>query len=343
MRILIIGGTKFIGPYVVQSLHEKGHEVILFNRGKTIHSFPFQVTSIQGDRANLLSFKDKLLSFSPDVVIDMIPYSENDAQQLANTFHGLVRRIVVISSCDVYRAYDRLWKVFTDKLILTPLNETSELRENFYPYRKIMNAQPDDWSYHYEKILVEKTIRSYPDIHSTILRLPMIYGPGDYSRIYPYLKRMDDNRPILLDENKANWRFCRGYVEDIANAIVLSALDTRPGNRIYNVGEKDAYSELEWIQQIGQIAGWKNKIIKLPQDELPLHLKESALDWKQDLTINTQRIRDELNYRELYSHKDSMRMTVDWLRTHKPSKIDNLFDYAAEDNNHQNEMKKSKL
>lgn len=332
MRILIIGGTKFIGPYVIQALHEKGHEVIVFNRGKTIHSFPFQVSSIQGDRTELLSYKDKILAFAPDVVIDMIPYSENDAKLLANVFRGHIQRIVVISSCDVYRAYDRLWKVFTDKLIPMPLDEASDLRENFFPYRKIMGSQPDDWSYHYEKILVENTIRSYPDINSTILRLPMVYGQGDYSRIYPYLKRMDDNRPVLLDENKSVWRFCRGYVVDIANAIVLSALDTRSGNRIYNVGEIDAYSELEWIQQIGKIAGWKNKIIKLPHDKLPLHLKEPSLDWKQDLTINTQRIRDELNYRELYSNEDSMRMSIDWLRTHVPAQIDSSFDYDAEDN-----------
>lgn len=306
MRTLIIGGTKFIGPFVVRALHEKGHEVILFNRGKTTHLFPFQVTSIQGDRADLLSFKNKLLSFSPDVVIDMIAYSEMDAKQLANTFHGSVKRIVVISSCDVYSAYDRLWNVITDKVIQTPLDEKSDLRKNFYPYRKIMASKPDDWTYHYEKILVENTIRSYPDINSTILRLPMVYGPGDYSRIYPYLKRIDDNRPILLDENKANWRFSRGYVEDVANAIVLAALDTRSGNRIYNVSEKDAYTEMEWIQKIALASGWKNKIVLLPQDKLPSHLKEPSLAWEQDLTIDTNHIRTELNYKELYSSKVSI-------------------------------------
>lgn len=332
MRILIIGGTHFIGPYVVRDLHEKGHEVILFNRGKTIHSFPFQITTIQGDRTDLLPFKDKLLSLCFDVVIDMIPFSENDARQLANIFHGHVKRIVIISSCDVYQAYDRLWKIFTDKLIQMPLDEKSDLRENFYPYRKIMASQPDDWSYSYEKILVENTIRSYPDMNSTILRLPMIYGPGDYSRIYPYLKRMDDNRPILLDENKANWRFCRGYVEDIANAILLSTLDTRSGNKIYNVGEMNTYSEIEWIQKIGQIAGWKNEIIKVSHDRLPSHLKE-PLAWEQDLIMDTHRIRDELNYKELYSSEDSIRLSVNWLRSNKPRQIDNnLFDYNAEDN-----------
>jgi nucleoside-diphosphate-sugar epimerase len=332
MKILIIGGSKFIGPYVVKALHDKGHELALFNRGQTTHAFPFHVDLIRGDRTNLISFKDKFLSFSPDVVIDMIPYSENDAKQLANTFRHLVKRMVIISSCDVYCAYDRLWKVFTDKLIPMPLNESSALRENFYPYRKIIGCNPDDWSYHYEKILVENTIRSYPDINSTILRLPMVYGPGDYSRIYPYLKRMDDNRPILLDENKARWCFSRGYVEDIANAIVLSALDTRSDNRIYNVGEQHAYSELEWIKKIGEIAGWNNRIIKVPLDQLPLDLKEPLLDWKQDLTINTSLIRDELNYRELYTHDDSIRQSINWLRSNRPAHIDSSFDYAAEDN-----------
>jgi nucleoside-diphosphate-sugar epimerase len=128
------------------------------------------------------------------------------------------------------------------------------------------------------------------------------------------------------------WHFCRGYVEDVANAIVLAALDTRSGNRIYNVGEKDPYSESEWIQRIGQIAGWNNKIIKLPYDKLPAHLKEPSVDWQQDLTISTQLIRDELNYKELYSPNDAMRISIDWLRTHKPAQVDNSFNYDAEDN-----------
>jgi len=316
----------------VQFLNEKNHDLMLFNRGKTIHSFPFQVTTIQGDRTDILSFKDKLLSFSPEIVIDMIPYTEKEVKQLGSLFHGLVQRIVIISSCDVYRAYDRLWNKFTDQLMPVPLNEQSDLRETFYPYRKIMASQPDDWHYHYDKILVENTIRSYPDINSTILRLPMVYGPGDYSRIYPYLQRMDDNRPILIDENKTNWRSCRGYVEDVAHAIVLAALDVRSGNKIYNVGEKNADSEIEWIQKIGQVAGWQNKIIELSLDKLPSHLKEPSLEWTQDLTIDTQSIRDELNYKELYSSEQSMHLSINWLRKHAPQQIDNsLFDYKAED------------
>lgn len=332
MNILIIGGTKFIGPHVVRLLHENGHQITLFHRGETEYLFPFHVNYINGDKSNLLDFRKQFSILSPDVVIDMVPYSEDDAIQLTKTFKGIVKRIIIISSCDVYRAYDRLWNVFTNELISMPLNEKSALRENFYPYRKIMASQTNDWSYNYEKILVENTVRACSAINSTILRLPMVYGPGDYSRIYPYLKRMDDNRPILLNENKAKWRFCRGYVEDIANAIMLSAIDSREGNRIYNVGEIGTHSEIEWIQLIGKVAGWKGEIIMVLRDKLPSHLAEPSLAWEQDLTIDTTRIRRELNYRELYLPKEAMKKSIDWLRSHEPSQIDNSsFNYDAED------------
>lgn len=43
MKILVIGGTRFIDPYVVKLLHAKGHEVILFHRGETAYPFPFSI------------------------------------------------------------------------------------------------------------------------------------------------------------------------------------------------------------------------------------------------------------------------------------------------------------
>jgi len=59
MRIIIIGGTKFIGPYVVKFLHEKDHEVMLFNRGKTTYQFPFQINSIRGEELIFYHLKIK--------------------------------------------------------------------------------------------------------------------------------------------------------------------------------------------------------------------------------------------------------------------------------------------
>lgn len=328
---MIIGGTKFIGPYVVKMLHQCGHDIMLFHRGETDYTFPFPVHYIKGDRIDLSTFKKKFSAYSPDVVIDMIPYSEADGRQLINTFRGVVQRIVIISSCDVYSAFERLWNRSTDTIMPVPLTEKSALRTHYYPCRKA-DTQKNDWAYGYDKILVENIIRSCEELNSTILRLPMVYGPGDYSRIYSYLKRMDDHRFILLDENKAKWRACRAYVEDIAHAIVLAATDLRLGNRIYHVGEVVAYQESEWIQLIGQVANWNNELIKLPHDKLPINLVEPYA-FEQDLAIDTTLIRQELGYQELYSPEESMKKSIDWIRSHHSSQIGNeVFDYNAEDN-----------
>lgn len=70
----------------------------------------------------------------------------------------------------------------------------------------------------YDKILVERAVMGDADPVGTILRLPMVYGPGDpQHRLFQYLKRMDDRRPaILMDEGAAGWRWSRGYVENVA-------------------------------------------------------------------------------------------------------------------------------
>ncbi|NIM98090.1 MAG: NAD-dependent dehydratase, partial [candidate division Zixibacteria bacterium] len=87
--------------------------------------------------------------------------------------------------------------------------------------------------------------------------------PGDSQhRLFQYLKRMDDNRPaILLEQGMANWRWTKGYVENVAAAIVPAVVEERATGRIYNVGEQDALSEEEWVRAIGAAAGWKGKVV----------------------------------------------------------------------------------
>src|SRR5262245_26160210 len=107
MRILIIGGTNFIGPLLVHQLIELGHEVTVFHRGKTQASLPPLVDHILGDRCQLAVHEAEFRRLAPEVVIDMIAYTERDARSLVETFRGIARRSVVISSADVYRAYGR--------------------------------------------------------------------------------------------------------------------------------------------------------------------------------------------------------------------------------------------
>jgi putative NADH-flavin reductase len=105
MKILIIGGTGFIGPWVVKRLHAAGHTVTLFNRGKTRYSVPAGVNHIAGDRKNLAQFKDVFRKTMPEVVLDMVPLTQQDAQTVVDTFGNIAGRVVAVSSQDVYRAY----------------------------------------------------------------------------------------------------------------------------------------------------------------------------------------------------------------------------------------------
>jgi nucleoside-diphosphate-sugar epimerase len=245
----------------------------------------------------------------------------------------MARRLVVISSVDVYRAYDRFRKADPGPPDPAPLTEDSPLRDRLYPYRDMAKG-PEELFYNYDKILMERAIQSAPDtLPATVLRLPMVYGPGDYQhRLFPYLKRMDEGRPaILLSEGMASWRGERGYVEDMGEAISLCVVSAQAAGRTYHVAQKQSITEAGWVERIGAAAGWKGKLVVLPEAQMPAHLQEDY-DTAQDLELDTSRIREELGYTEPTSLEEAMRQSVAWERSHPPQKIDPAgFDYAAED------------
>src|SRR6185437_677540 len=105
MRILVIGGTQFIGPFVVRRLDRMGHEVTIFHRGQTEADLPPRVRHIHGARAHLSDFALELQRLAPEVVLDMRALTEYDARATVDAVRGIARRVVAISSMDVYHAF----------------------------------------------------------------------------------------------------------------------------------------------------------------------------------------------------------------------------------------------
>ena len=332
MKILVIGGTGFIGTHVLRRLVGNGHNVAVFHRGQTETELLRSVQHIYGKRKDLSTFLADFKKFAPDVVLDLIPYVEQDALILMDTFFNMAKRVVAISSMYVYAAYGRLTGSENGEPDQMPFDEDAPLRSNFYPYREYAQSS-DDLVYNYEKILVERVVMNHSKLPGTVLRLPQVYGCGDNQhRAFEYVKRMDDGRPtILLEERKALWRWTRGYMENVAAAIVLAVMNEQPANRIYNVGEVDALTEAEWVRSIGRAAGWNSEVVSLPRDILPKHLAEDY-DYRHDLAANTSRIREELSYAEPISREEALRQTIAWERNNPPKNIDpEKLDYAAED------------
>ena len=337
MRIILIGATGFIGPHVIRELINNRHTVAVYSRGSSATPLPNEAFRITGDRSQLGDQRSELTAFRPEVVVDFILSSGRQASALMAVFRGMAERIVAISSADVYRAAGILHHHEPGPLQEVPLDEDSDLRTNHNVYgpetiRKLNAVFPwlDD---EYDKIPVEQAIMSDPDLPGTILRLPMVYGPGDrLHRLFPYLKRMDDGRPaILLQEDAALWQGPRGYVENVASAIALAVQSSRAAGRIYNIAETASLKELDWVRKIAQYAGWHGSILSLPRSIIPPHL-QTPYNHQQHWSMSSHRIRQELGYKEPVDDRLALERTIAWERGNPPAQIDaTQFDYAAED------------
>ncbi len=335
MRVLVIGGTGLIGAPLVRHLLQAGHAVAVFHRGNPAE-LPAEATHIVGDRKKLALHAEELRRFKPDVVVDLILSSGKRAEELMRTFRGIARQAVAPTSMDVYRAAGVLHGTEPGPLEPLPLTEESPLRQNrqVYPPEQLKILQGvfpwlDD---EYDKIAVEEVVLNDPELPATVLRLPMIYGPGDrLHRLFPLLKRMDDGRPrIVFSDDLAAWRSPRGYSENVAAAIALAAGAKRALGRVYNVCEEETFSELEWAKKVAALAGWKGEFVVVPRDQAPRHLRTPG-NLAQHWVGSSQRIRDELGYREPVSRDKALKKTIAWERENFPRINPLLFDYEAED------------
>jgi nucleoside-diphosphate-sugar epimerase len=337
MKVLVIGATGFIGRYVVAELVDAGHEVAVLHRGKTPLPARNRVTEILGDRSTVRELRNEFHAWSPDVAVDMILSSGRQARATLEAFHGIARRVVAISSADVYRAMAVVHRLDTGPLEPVPLTEDSSLRTQMQTYApealaaaRTAFAWIDD---EYDKVQVERAISADPELPAAILRLPMVYGPGDpLHRLYPVVKRMHDKRPVILQEQSfAQCVPCRGYVENVAHAIALAATSERAAGRVYNVADPDPYTEAEWTAKIGEVVSWPGRVVAVPRHQAPPHLV-LPYNFDQHLFMDSTRIRAELGYAESVPVSEALRRTVECEQANPPQQLDPAqYDYRAED------------
>ena len=237
---------------------------------------------------------------------------------------------------DVYRACGVLHGLEEGALEPLPLVESSPLRTRLqtYPPAQIAALQQvfGGWT--------TTTTRFLPSARSSMTRhfrarccgCPGV-RPGDpLRRFHPIVKRIaDGRRAIVVSKEMAGWRGTKGFVANVAAAIARAAVSDRAAGRIYNVGERDTLTELEWLRLIAQQLGWSGEFVVLPEDRMPAHLRTAA-NFEQHWIADTTRLRQELGVEESIGRDEAIRLTVAWEQNEPPLGLTpHAFDYAAED------------
>jgi len=334
MRILVIGGNGFIGTPLVQELLAAGHDVAVFHRSA---ASPVQeVAQIQGDRNRLGDHEPELRRFAPQIIIDMILSSGQQAEQLVDLACDLNARVVAISSMDVYRAWGVLLGTEPGGLEPMPITEDSRARtaRRAYPPELAQKMKSIfTWvNADYDKVAVEQAVMG-GRVAGTVVRLPMVYGPGDpLHRLYGIVKRINDGRPaIILADDHAAWRGPRGYVENVAHALAVASVSERAFGHTYHVCDEPSLTELEWQTRVAGQTEWRGKFVVLPNHRTPKHLLMPG-NASQHLVASSERIRGELGYKEPITMDEAIRRTIAWEQAHPPTGPSfHQFDYPAED------------
>ena len=208
MKILVMGGTRFVGRPLVARLQAQGHALTLFTRGK--NPVPAGVEHLCGDRSSDEGLS-ALQGRSFDVIVDSSGRKQEDSSRVVDITGAPSHRFVYVSSAGVYADSDQ-W----------PLNESSPT---------------DPQSRHAGKADTEAWLRR-EGIAFTSFRPTYIYGPGNYNPVERwFFNRIVHNRPIPLPGDGSTITQL-GHVEDLAEAMARCIEVDAAANRIYNCSGK---------------------------------------------------------------------------------------------------------
>lgn len=260
MDILIIGGTRNIGHLLTFELLRHGHQLTVFNRGKTPDELPADVRRLHGDRSDPTSLTEALAGKSFDVVIDMTLYNGRDAEHISKLLDGHAGHYVLISTGQVYLVRQSSRRPFTEDAYENPFIAAPRAGRDY-----------EEWLYGVEKSQAEDVLRDAFERRRfpvTVLRLPMVNSERDhFRRVHNYLARLWDGGPILLPTGD-HLRLRHVYGDDVVQAI-RRVMAGGPGKgRTYNISQDETLSVEEFLSLLARIAQCELNVVRLPRPSL---------------------------------------------------------------------------
>jgi 2'-hydroxyisoflavone reductase len=248
MKVLILGGTRLVGPHVTRLLVDGGAKVTLLRRGVTGEPIP-GTTSVYGDRSRPDGLNE-LADRRFDSVLDMSGYFSAWTRATAEALVGRVGHYVFASSGAVYRPSPQL-----------PWSESTPFGPN-----------PIWGGYGEEKVASERLLwKAHAEgrFQVTCVRLPFILGPANFADRESFVfSRLEAGRPILLPGGgEALNQFV--YAEDVAHALVATLQQPDvAGGQAYNCTHSAAITNRGWVELCAEVHGLPAKLVAIDEQEL---------------------------------------------------------------------------
>ncbi|HEX2992332.1 MAG TPA: SDR family oxidoreductase, partial [Anaerolineales bacterium] len=304
MKILIIGGTKFLGRHLVDAARAAGHEVTLFNRGKTNPALFSDVETITGDREQDM---DRLSGREWDAVIDVAGYLPRIVRLSAEALKDSVRRYIFISSISVY-ADNR--KIGIDES---------------YPVGKLQDESVEEITgetYGPLKALAEKAVQDMYGDRALIVRPGLIVGPYDPTDRFTYWPMRVKRGGDMITPDRPQTPIQIIDVRDLSEFIVKLIEDNASG--VYNATGPDYELMMgEFLDACKRVAGsvaafhWASAEFLAehgvqPWSDMPVWIPDTEEDAGFSRIDVSKAIDGGLKFRPL---EDTIRDTIAWAET----------------------------
>jgi len=297
MNVLIFGGTRFMGRYVLRALKDVGVEVTIANRGtREENKGSHNVVCDRSQPGALEQFKDSKF----DAVIDFSAYASDWVEEAGNFFAGKISRYIFISTGAVYTS-----------------SQSFPITEDF------PKGPPHPFApYAAEKIRSESLLREFNAkgaFDTTALRLPFVMGPDNYEdREFFAFSRLLAKQPIFLaNGGKSIHSFI--YAGDVASAIVrILSLKRSNGSEEFNLAVPQATTSRGFVDLAAEVCGIEPIVVSYqPEDfqidTLNFDLKNVAFPFPENNAfLSSEKILSQLGFAPAYDLKAMLAEYCQW-------------------------------
>jgi len=300
MKVLIVGGTRYLGVAIARELVDHGDRVTVLHRGKTPGDLPREVTHVLGDARDRELVEAQLREGGYDAVVDTILQAA-DLEWYLPLLKRYAGRLVHCGSTGVYAPADRVPSRETDPTLCPP-----ELG-GFGPKLAQDNALMD---FH------EKT-----GYGVCSLRVSNVIGAGDIpldiwgARNPAYFQRLVDHQEIWIP-NDGRALVQPVHVRDLARGFRAAIESEKASGQIYNLSSDRPVTLTGYAQYAKELLRSQSAFKFVSMDEILATAKANEAGLRflcEHMCIDSSKARRDLGYRPEFDIRESLRGTLEWM------------------------------